>query len=248
MATVVALAVGGCDLVFAPGGGPGGTPTDAAHGGDGDTFADAPIDADLAELCPGQTATHHDLHALADADIASAAPTIPDGTRPIVVIDGDSTTYGLFKFDIQSLPTGTPKLMTLTLRYAIDACGACTDCALYEQAGGLLAMALVSDWQEDEVTWEHTGIGGRLWNGAATGTDHSVSSVTAVHDVGDDAVFTVESDQMTEFWLGFADLTRQRMSFLVVANGQTHMAVRTEEGEATCTPVDRASLDLVFCE
>lgn len=246
LATVGALVVAsGCDLVFSPGRGPGGDqPIDAPSPDDGD----APVDADITALCPGQHPTFQRLDALADADITVDGVT-NTGLEPVVVIDGDTITYGLFKFDVSGLPTDAPAMMILTLRYAENGCEpGCMSCAAGEVAGGLLALALVSDWQETEVTWVHTGNGGRIWNGASGAGDHSMSSSTVLHAAGATVQFLIEGNQAIEFWQ-FANqpVAADRLSFLVEPNGQTGMRVAALDGEGLCAMVPRASLDLVFC-
>jgi hypothetical protein len=236
----------GCDLVFPPGNGPGGPPVIDAPGDD-DGGASAP-DADLSTLCPQQTPLFQHLDALADADITVDGVT-NTGLEPVVAIDGTTITYGLFKFDISGLPPDPPAMMTLTLRYAETACSpGCSSCAGGEVAGGLLAFALVSDWQETEVTWVQTGNGGRIWNGASGLGDHSVSSATVLHAAGAMVQFTIAGNQAIEFWQ-FADqpMAANRFSFLVEPNAQTAMRVAARDGEGVCAMVPRASLDLVFC-
>jgi hypothetical protein len=235
------LVVSGCDLVFPPGAGPG--------GGEG---VDAPIprlpDADLSGLCVGLTTVLREVNALADAEIRAHAPDLNGGQDPVIGIDEVNQTLGLFKFDINNLPDGTPAWMAVTLRFAQDSCGGrCAPCLPSELPGTLSAYPLVSDWQEDEVTWTQTGTGGRLWDGATAGNRGPVG-ITVLHADGGDAAFTFDASLAPSAWAAYADIALRRMSFVVEAGAGAVMNASAKEGETACAHVPRAVLDLVYCQ
>lgn len=259
---VIALALAGCDLVFAPGHGPGGDPgdPDGPIGRDPDALGpsdDAPPGTPDAEnpCSPGQTPTKYVLDAVEDTMVVQNFPTMNFGSGGLVHVGADYRSRGLFRFLVPAEPS-PPIEMDLELHYARnqDDCGAsCVSCAALERAGLLSAFAMSDDWVEGEADW-FLRFNGAQWTqpGAdQAGADHSVNEVVADHPALGSAQFGWDLSQASEAWTWRSGST---ISFLVVPHGDeitgTVMIATSRDGAANaCLPDDApATLTLLFCQ